>query len=310
MLKFRSASLAVAAAVAIPSMARAADCSFLPLQTVKAAFPQYEPWTAEDSSGPGMCTFVGEDSKVRGVKTGMPRLMLIQQYKGSATEAATFTTSLRKEFAEAYQIKPLPALGKEGFAYLPKEPAATMANWMGHADKQVMTVLMIRASAISAVDREAMEGLTAAALAGGGKSGAAEQALSCPYFDAALLAKLLPGAGLKPQKFGEDSCMANTDDSSVVMLTRMPAKDATTRSQLLANMPNTDCTRDPVPSLGASAVIAYNCTSGNPNATIHFAKDTGVYGVNLIPINKEPTKAQRDLLVTLGEAIVRNAAAK
>ncbi len=308
MLKY----LALAAVISMAApFSHAAACPWLPLQVVRDALPQFEPWKVDAGSGAGLCTFVGESSKVPGTSTSMPRLTFTQQAQPDAAAAAKFTREFRAASADVYRIKQNTKLGSEGFSALPKDEKDTsMAYWTGHNDKAVLMVTMMRNDKPNSADLLAVDGVVAKALAAATKPGVAEKALACPYFEPTLIAKLLPTQGLKTQQFGEDSCMSNTDDSSVVMLMRVVAQSASERAQLMKGLVDKDCSNESAPSLGAGGVIEFACKSGNARATAHFVKGNSIYSVNHIPINREPTKAERDTLLKLAESIVANAAAK
>jgi hypothetical protein len=293
------------------TLSSAATCPWLPLSVVREALPQYEPWTVDDNSGIGLCTFVGESSKVAGTTTGMPRLTIVQQTQASPVAAATFTKEFRAAAEAVYRVKKNPSLGAEGFASLPKDPNdSALANWTGHAGSSVLMATLMRETDPNDKALSAVDGIMVKALQAVSQPGVADKALACPYFDEAIIAKLLPGAGRKIQQFGTDSCLASSSDSSTVLLMRIASSSPAKGTELLQNMKSSDCTPAAMPALGASAAMEFACKSGNARATILFLKGGTLFSVSHIPINREPTKAERDLLQVLGEAMIRNAAAK
>lgn len=284
-----------------------ADCPWLSVNVVTEALPQFRPWEVVAGSGPGMCTFSGEESKERSRKTGLPRITITQQFQATPPAAAKFVQGMRAGLVKDYRVEATPALGNQGFAYAEKgERNSPTTNWIAHGDKAVLMVSLIKQGSTTDDERAAVERVIVSALTGSSKPDVAEQATSCPYFDQAVLKTLLPSKTLKVQQFGGDSCMANTEDSSTVMFTRMAAANKSQGEQILSGMSNKACQQKPVPELGPMAMIEFECTSGNPSSTIRFLKGTSILMVSHIPNAKEPTKEQRDLLLTLGQAMLRN----
>ena len=58
------------------------------------------------------------------------------------------------------------------------------------------------------------------------------------------------------------------------------------------------CTTDPVPSLGAGAMLAWDCRDANPYALVRRIVDGKLVEYSFVP-PQAPTPAQRELLVEL-----------
>ncbi|MDB5849618.1 MAG: hypothetical protein JWP29_3370 [Rhodoferax sp.] len=288
----------------------AAECPWLAADVLDAAMPQYRPWTVDPSSGAGRCRFEGEASREPGIRYEMPMLSLTQQVKPNPDAAAGFAKHLKQAMAKDYVIEPTPMLGKEAFSYA-AGPDAQMVSWVAHEGSQVLMVAFVHREPVKAEDRAQVQAIAVRAMKNSADPAAAKAALSCPYFDEPLLKKLLPGPGLKVQRFGADSCMANTDDAVVMLVRSATDTESEVPALLKRRTPNdAGCVSTPEPDVSPYASLVYGCAGGNASARIWFNKGRIVFNIDLVPEGKAPTPAQHQQLLALARAAVNNPAAK
>ena len=279
-------------------------CDFLAVEVVSDALPQYQPWRVKQG-GTGMCQFEGELRKKQGnsfiINTAV--LGFTQEFKDSAKEATEFVGNVRAEVAKTYKVTPLtgPGFGRESFSYRDEgERGVNGLWWFSHSEKVVVTGTFTPPGDVPLGKSHdaVIVSLASNALAASNKPGMAEEAAQCPYFEMKILAKLLPGKGLKVQQFGEDTCMANNAANAVVMFNRDVARDPISQAQVRQSSLQQDCKNEPLPELGTGAFIQYACTSGAPLAKVRFSKRLTSYEFTVAP-NQEPTSQQRADLIAL-----------
>jgi hypothetical protein len=277
-------------------------CDFISLATITSKFPASAPWRVTNG-GSGACAFEGqqrEDGTIRSVI-----LNFTQQVQDTPQEAVEMMRTMREEFVEEYDLEKNPKLGSEGFYMLPKgKPVKDSLSWWSHRGRMVLSGLMLTPGdgRISAADRENLTDVLSTTLALTAAPRAHAKAAQCPYFDDAILKKLLPGAKQKVQQFGNNSCLAEGDNGVIVMLTRLEARSKDTFMSQTKNEAKACATEQPT-GMGDAAFLTHACThGGNPSASIKFLKGNFAFDVSLLP-GKEPTAAQRAELVSLGRHI-------
>lgn len=279
----------------------AADCPWLPVSEVDKTLVAYQPWEVDNGSGMGSCSFSGNAAQ------GTISLGLNQQFYATKSEAEKAIREMRGAVAKEYNIKSLPAVGKEAFVY---SDGVRMTFWMANRGNAVVTATLVLDEMPAFADESAGARLIDRVLRASDRSELKQQATSCPYFDATLLKKLLPGKGLKITRNGEQGCMASTDDHRVVFLERSGGHDETSRAQILLSATRSLCSHERVEGLGQGASLLYACPKElPPQAGLDFAKGTTVYSISLT-VGREPTAAQRADLFALAKSIYESDSAK
>jgi hypothetical protein len=277
-------------------------CDFIALDTVTAKFPQSAPWRVTNG-GSGACAFEGEKRQGNTILSVI--LKFTQQVQDTPAEAVELINTIKPAFAADYDLEPSPKLGTQGFYMLQKgQPLKDTISWWAHRGRTVLSGLMITpgGGVINAADRGNLNELIGQTLALADAPAAQAKATQCPYFDDALLKRLLPGTKLKVQQFGNNSCLAEGDDSVVVMLTRTPVRNK--KDFILQTKDEgSKCIVEQPTGLGDAAFLLYACKSGgNPSASLAFLKGDDTFSLSLLP-GKEPTAPQRADLAALGRHI-------
>src|SRR6185436_7762339 len=196
----------------------AAECGWLATSEVDAALPAVAPWSVMVGGAAGSCKFVS---------AGLPNIFgANQMVKASAKEAASFVRGLRPEMEKSYVVAPAKDIGAEGFTYRPKDDTLSDRSifFVGHEGRIAVIASLTLQKAVTAADIAGATKLIRAALAIDKDPAALAAATSCPWFDTAVLKKLLPGEGFSQQSFGNNSCMAQAG-GSVVIVSIIPGLD-------------------------------------------------------------------------------------
>lgn len=272
--------------------AYADDCGWLAASELDRLFPEQAPWRVLSGGDIGSCKFLSGAG-------GPPHLFgANQQILGSEPEALDFVRNLRGEVAKQFEVEDSPGLGEDGFTYHPG--AARSLSYVGHRGRVAVIASLTLQGPVTPAQAAAGMELVQAALAVADDEEILAAASDCPWFDAEMVRAMLPGEGVTQQVYGETSCLAQNGEGGVLMVSAIEfASDPT---PLLARRDG-GCTWEEQPTLGAGAVLGYDCEGGNPRATLRFAADGKVLEYNLVP-GAEPTEKQRQGLVDLGRRIL------
>jgi hypothetical protein len=277
-------------------------CDFISIATITSKFPASAPWRVTNG-GTGACAFEGQQREGSTIRSVI--LKFTQQVQDTPEEAVEMMQTMKEAFIPDYDLEKNPKLGSEGFYMLPKgKPMKDSLWWWSHRGRMVLSGMMVTpgGATISPTDRENLTDVLSTTLALTAAPRAHAKAAQCPYFDDAILKKLLPGAKQKVQQFGNNSCLAEGDNGVIVMLTRLEvrSKDAFVSQ---AKGEAKACSVEQPAGMGDAAFLMFACKSGgNPSASIKFLKGGDAFDVSLLP-GKEPTAAQRADLVSLGRHI-------
>jgi hypothetical protein len=265
----------------------AEECGWLSNAAVDKAFPAYAPWSTMVGGTAGACQFLGSSRK------GANIFGVNQMINGSEKEAVDLVRSMKSEIKKTHAVVPVPRLGAEGFVYQPKDgdPDANRRSmfFTGHHKQVVILGTLNLVDAITPETQKAAETLVLSAFVLADDPEALDAATHCKYFDTATLKKLLPGKDMKQQTYGENSCMANAG-SAVVLVSITPS-----RGQEHADE---NCTSQPVPALGPTAIANFNCKGGNPHSKLGYVSGGKFIEYSLVP-GHEPTAAEHELLIEL-----------
>jgi hypothetical protein len=282
------------------SGAHAAEtCGWLATARLDEAFPDAAPWQTMVGGKVGHCQFTSNPHQPVNIFGAN------QTVKGSAAEAEDMVRSLRANTADAV-IQPAPALGKYAFTYAPKpsseERAGRSLFFVAHHGKVMVMGSLVMQKAIGPAERAAAEKLVQAALAIADDPHAIAAAGKCPYFDAALVRRLLPGKDYEENVYGSNSCMAQSGSKALILSIVADGR----AGEVLANMNKMSggCKSEELIQLGKDAQLSYACSSGNPRAMVRFADTHRMLEFSFAP-EREPTPAERELLVQLAEKAAR-----
>jgi len=268
----------------------AEECGWLSTKEVDAALPAFAPWSVMVGGAAGSCKFLS---------TGLPNVFgANQMVKASAKEAADFVRGLRPEMEKSYTVAPAKDIGAEGFTYRPRDGALSDRSiyFVGHEGRIAVIASLTLQKAVTAEDIAGATKLVRAALAIDKDPAALAAATSCPWFDTAVLRKLLPGEGFSQQSFGSNSCMAQAGGSVVIVsivATRDPAS--------IRRPSGGGCKTAAVAALGPDGEIAWACEGGRPHAKVSYVNDNRLVEYAFTP-DREPTEKERALLIELAKS--------
>jgi len=276
------------------STAHAAKCGWLATSKLNETFPEYAPWQVIVGGAVGNCEFNSNPHEAPNI------FGAIQSVKASPAEAADLARTLRDATPSENKIEPTPALGKYAFVYQPKDSNGKIDErsmfFVAHRGKVEVNGSLVLQRPIGPAERAAAEKLIAAALAVADDTTKLQAANKCPYFDATLIRQLLPDKDYEENVYGENSCMAQANSKAVILQIIADAR----AEQIATNMSamNDGCKSENLPGLGNGGKLSYQCTSGNPRATVRFTTPGKMFEFSFAP-EREPTPAERAILVQL-----------
>jgi hypothetical protein len=289
-------SLALAlnfAALGLSSLLHAAPvCNVVSQASVAAALPQYAPWRVT-SGGSGACSFEGA-----GVMLNFTQVLM-----DSPAEATKLLGGMRSEFAATMELTREPSLGSDAFFYRPKDADRLKSLWWWtHRDRMVLSgmLLAIGSGVIGDDTRRQLAALVEKTLGASSVPSVYAAVSNCPFMPPAMVKKLLPGTRQKVEMFGDNTCMATGDNEAIIKIDVIkPPMDVPTVAAYLSK----PCRTEPLPALGATAVLEHGCKDGGtPRATAFFVKNRALYQVMFIA-KTDPTASQRSDLVTLAKHV-------
>lgn len=276
--------------IAAPAAAQSSECSWLETAKLDQAFPQYAPWQVMTGGQIGSCRFRSRSDRA-------PNLFSANQMvHDSDPVAAGFVANLRSEMAASYDIVDAPALGEQGFYYLPSDrsggAAGRTVGYAGHRGRVTAMGNLVLQETVSMQARETGQELILAALSVADDDSALAAATDCRWFNESMLSRLLPAGTVTQNVMGENSCFATDSANAVLSVSVHPASPA------MLNRGPGDCTIEALDELGDHAQLGYACTGGRPRAVLKLVVGEMVVTYNLIP-QQEPSPEQRQALVEL-----------
>ena len=273
----------VIASLACSGHARADDCAWLATAEIDKALPAYAPWSVLYGSDQG-CNFMGRSDAQFGASPVV---------KGSAGEASQFVREMRESVAQHKRAE-APQLGKDAFSYRPPPEATDPTKtifFVAQSKKVVMMINFTTPAALTPAEIDAAAKLARASLEVGRDRETVAAALECRWFDKAAT-RALVGRDFDQQSF-EGGCIASGKNGHISVTVGEAAHlDAHNRDSA------DRCTTEPVPSLGAGAMLAWDCRDANPHALVRRIVDGKLVEYSFLP-PQAPTPAQRQLLVEL-----------
>jgi len=268
----------------------AAKCPSIDLALVNKGFAEGAPWRVM-SGGTGECSFSGADTSIN--------LGFSHMVSESAEKATESAISMHDAVAPTSRIEPLPVLGEHGFAYNMKGDGGkvdeTSMFFYGHRGPVGVSGYLNLKTPITAAQRDLAANLIAQTLAVAGKPKALAKESNCPYFDGALIARLLPPGDVVISMPNANMCIVSAA-GTVITLSVTKGAQAT---QAATNMLKGDgCSVEPQPRLGKTAGLLHHCSAGNPRAEVIFADGGRMFDLTYVPA-AEPTQEQRATLLEL-----------
>jgi hypothetical protein len=287
---FSALILIALAAVAAPVAAQGSECGWLETDTLNQGFPQYAPWQVMTGGQIGSCRFRSRSDRA-------PNLFSANQMVHDSDQvAADFVANLRSEMAASYDIVDAPALGEQGFYYLPSDRSGAAAGrtvgYAGHRGRVTALGNLVLQETVSLQARETGQELILAALSVADDDSALAAASDCRWFNESILSRLLPNGAVTQNVMGENSCFATDSANAVLSVSVHPASPA------MLNRGPGDCTIETLAEMGDHAQLGYACTGGRPRAVVKLVVGEMVVTYNLIP-QQEPSPEQRQALVEL-----------
>lgn len=268
-------------------------CGWMSTAELDRLLPKAAPWSVLVGGTVGSCKFTGSSRDDAGTRV----IGANQMFKANATEAAEFVKKLKGSMAAGNTVEPVPALGEHGFRWTPKSGGGSI-SYMGHYKQVAITgQVVLSGGATPESVAQGAEGFMRAALAVADDKQAAA-ATGCPYFDEAILRRLLPGPSFSQQVFGQNSCMAQDGAGMVMILSIM----SDTSESTAAARRDGSCEWSPLPDAGPGATIGKNCQGGRPRAVLELVLGNRVLNYALAP-GREPTSNELALLGELARAV-------
>jgi hypothetical protein len=250
------------------------------------------------SGGQGECSFMAADTSNN---FGFSHMV-----SESAQQAKTSAAELRAAVANTSVVVPLPSLGEEGIAYQMKDDKGAVNTgqvfFSGHRGSVTISGYLNLKDAITPAQRDFAGNLLAGTLGVATNAKALAKESDCPYFDDALVKKLLPTGSVSAIVPNKESCIMSADGR---VLTLTLVKDARSGQRAQGMMQGGGCQRDSLQQFGEIAAILHHCTEGNPRAQVVVARDGRSLDIAYIA-GPEPTDEQRAMLIELAAYALRH----
>lgn len=260
----------------------AEDCAWLPAAKVDAALPEFAPWRAH-TVGQVSCHFSSERVMPRHALTAERTL------HDSPEAARAAAMALKEALSGMFTPDPDPVLGDAGFAGVAEIHGGTLLNVTGHRGPLFVQVKFGSPSGITQPHRIAGLGIADHVLGTAAQMAETENLDQCPHLDVALLASRWPKVRVSlPQ---EGACAIRAGDEVLAI----EIERQTQADDLIQYLIGEDCASEPVPALGASARLAWDC---GPEIRVFHAE--GKFLVRLeLRTGKTPTAGDRAWLASV-----------
>jgi len=272
-------------------------CGWISTAELDRLLPTAAPWSVMVGGKVGSCKFTGSG---RG-NAGVTVIGANQMIKANAEEAAALVLKMQGSMAASYIVEAEPTLGEHGFRYRPKDdsPGGRMSvSYFGHYKQVAVTGQLVLAvgdghDAFAEGARAFMRAALAVA-----DDQSATAASQCPYFDDAILRRLLPGSAYSQQVFGTNSCMAQ-DGAGAAMILSIMADGGPERN---AAMRGSGCTWRALDGV-VGASLGTDCQGGRPRAELELLLGNRVLKYSFAP-GRTTTAADHQLMEALARAVV------
>jgi hypothetical protein len=270
----------------------ATKCPAIDLALVNKGFAEGAPWRVM-SAGTGECSFSGADTSIN--------LGFSHMVSESAEKATASAISMQEAVAPTSRVEPLPVLGEHGFSYSMKGDAGkvneTSMFFYGHRGPVGVSGYLNLRTPITAAQRDLAANLIAQTLAVASKPKALAKESNCPYFDSALIARLLPAGDVVISMPNANMCIVSAAGTVITLSVTKGAQATQAATNMLQG---NGCSVDPQPRLGKTAGLLHHCSAGNPRAEVIFADSSRMFDLTFVP-TAEPTQEQRATLLELAQ---------
>lgn len=116
-------------------LAHAGDCPWMSTDQIDKTYPDRAPWSVM-AGGQGRCKFVSDQSGPAST------ISLTQILQASPQEAESYVKTVADGMAGSYDVKPLPAIGKNGASVRKQDPTWDMLTLIGHQKNVVVMTQM------------------------------------------------------------------------------------------------------------------------------------------------------------------------
>lgn len=270
------------------TQAAATECGWLATAEVDRVFPSQSPWTAESGGAITRCKY-RSDSGV---------ILALQKVTESESQAIEFVLKVRRMLAGVGTMEAVQALGEQGFT---ASTSGTQYTAMGHRGHVAASVQLTWHDEIDVELEQAAKTLADVALRRG-DTPIAEGAARCRYLDPALLVRLLPGAPLMVEAYGDESCRAMAGEARVHLKWTADLIDAADVFKLGA----VGCQQQALPELASLARLSWACKDPQPVAEVDVIVGNRMLALTWYP-GHETTPAERQWLVELAKHALQKA---
>lgn len=274
----------------------AVKCPTIETAMVEKGFG-HGPWQAV-SGGQGECSFMAADTS-----NNFGFSHMVSESTELATKAAI---EMRDAVAGTSVVVVLPSLGEKGIAYQMKDEKGAVNPgsmfFYGHRGSLTVSGYLNLTSAITPEQRDLAANLIASTLGAASSARKLAKESDCPYFDDALVKKLLPTGSVSAIVPNKESCIVSADGR---VITLSMIKDARSGDRARGMMQGSSCQQDALPKLAEIAAILHHCSEGNPRAQVVIARDGRSLDIVYIA-GPEPSAEQRAILIELATYALRH----
>ncbi len=281
-------------------------CQWFSAEDVNALLPtDSAPWKVQEGGEAGYCEFIAN--------TNPPRTFVVaQSFSKSTKEAIESVQSLRKKLKSNFIIQTKPALGANSFYYVSKKPKKEKdpaEGWVIHDN----TVFIFATVSFDVQGKTLIEAQRPAFIAKlknialRANTAGASSKVTCPYFDAAILKKLIPGTFIKIEST-RNFCLASsalnsseTEAGADMLIFHLRTFDDA-KKEISERSKENECTSEMVPQLGDSAILDSDCKDGS-GPHLHFS-------VGQFAVMMTTTSQNKDALIEMGHFAAKRIKAK
>jgi hypothetical protein len=274
----------------------ATKCPTIETAMVEKGFG-HGPWQVV-SGGQGDCSFMAADTS--------NNFGFSHTVSESPELATTSAGELRAAVVGTSVVVPLPSLGEEGIAYQMKDDKGAVnpgsVFFSGHRGRVTLSGYLNLKGAITPAQRDFAANLLAGTLGVATNAKALAKESDCPFFDDALVKKLLPTGSFSTAVPNKESCIVSADGR---VITLSMIKDARSGQRAQGMMQGAGCQRESLPKFGEIAAILHHCSEGNPRAQVVVAREGRSLEISYIA-GPEPSDEQRATLIELAAYALRH----
>ena len=268
--------------------ASAGECGWLATAEVDRLFPSQGPWTAESGGAITRCKYLSDAGVI----------LVLQKVTESEQHASGFVVKMLGVLTGMGQLEALPALGAKGFAARTSDTQLTV---MGHRAHVAASVQLTMSGGLNTELEQAAQTLAGVVLQRG-DTPVPEGVARCPYFDPALLARLLPEAPVLVEAYGDESCRAMAGEARVHLRWSADLIDPAD----MFSSGDVSCQQQALPELAPLARLSWACKDSPPVAEVEVIVGKRELSISWYP-GRDPTPDERQWLVELTRRALQRA---